>query len=316
MLGQYNISLSKFFKLSSCLCVDIIATISPISFAISSAFVFYQFKQSNQLIAMQSSGMSPLILLRPLMILATSVAAYLYASNAYISPNAWNFFRQIEFEIKNNIDPPENSGSIFSINGFSAYAGEYAGNYSFRNLFVLNLKEPGKTLSYYAKKGSIKNSILLMEDGECIETNNLTEKNSITRFKVYRYDLREILKIEKKAPRPNEKYMMELLADNEENVNTVTERIALFHQKITSPILVFIFSLMSFLLILMAPHNKREKKYLRIFIFVTLLIVFQGVYFWVTNAAAKDLAFIKFVYALVSIPTLTLSALIFHKNNR
>ena len=124
MLSQYNMSLAKFFKFSPYLCIDIIAVILPISFAISSAFVFYRFVRSNQLIAMQSSGMSPLTLLRPLMFLATIVTAYLYVSNAYISPNAWTSFRRIEFEIKNNIEPPESAGSIFSINGFSVYAQE------------------------------------------------------------------------------------------------------------------------------------------------------------------------------------------------
>lgn len=306
-------SLARFFKFSSYLCVDIIAVILPISFAISAAFVFYRFVKSNQLIAMQSSGMSPLTLLRPLMLLATIITAYLYVSNAYISPTAWTSFRRIEFEIKNNIEPPESAGSIFSINGFSVYAQEYIGNFSFRNLFVLDLREPQKSFSYYAQNGSIKNNMLFMENGERIEVDDQAKKNSITRFKSYQYDLREILNAERKAAQPNEKYMKELLANNSGDAAMNMAQVALFHQKMTSPILAYIFSLLSFLLVLMAPY-KRGRKYFRIFVLVVLIVVFQGTYFWVANAAAKDLMFVKFVYTLVVIPILILPLLIFLKN--
>ncbi len=313
MLSQYNMSLAKFFKFSSYLCVDIIAVILPISFAVSSAFVFYRFVQSNQLIAMQSAGISPTKLLNPLLLLATLITAYLYISNAYISPNAWKSFRRIEFEIKNNIEPPESAGSIFSINGFSVYAQEYVGNFSFRSLFILDLRDPKKSYSYYAKSGSIKNNTLFLENGERIEIDDITKKNSITRFKNYQYDLREILNVEKKSAQPNEKFMRELLANDTGNDAINMTQVALFHQKITSPILAFIFSLLSFLMVLMAPY-KRGRRYFRIFILITLIVIFQGTYFWVTNAAARDFVFININYAMTLIPMLVIPLLIFWRN--
>lgn len=313
MLSQYNMSLAKFFTFSSYLCIDIIAVILPISFSVSSAFVFYRFIQSNQLIAMQSAGIPPTKLLNPLMLLATIMTAYLCVSNAYISPCAWKALRQTEFEIKNNIEPPESAGSIFSINGFSVYAQKYAGNFSFRNVFILDLRDPEKSYSYCAKSGSIKNNTLFLEDGERIEIDNVAKKSSIARFRNYQYDLREILNVEKKSAQPNEKFMTELLANDTGDSATNMTQVALFHQKITSPLFTFIFAFLSCLVILMAPY-KRELKYFRMFILITLIIIFQGTYFWVTNAAARDFTFIKINYAMTLIPMLVLPFLVFWRN--
>ena len=75
---------------------------------------------------------------------------------------------------------------------FYFYGQEYIVNFSFRNLFVLVLREPQKSFSYYEQNGSIKNNMLLMKNGKCIEIDVQTKKNSITRFKWYQYNLREI----------------------------------------------------------------------------------------------------------------------------
>ncbi|MBR1734714.1 MAG: LptF/LptG family permease [Alphaproteobacteria bacterium] len=313
MLNQYNISLARFFKFSSYLCVDIIAVILPISFAISAAFVFFRFVQSNQLIAMQASGIPAVRLLNPLIALASIITTYLYISNVYISPNAWSSFRRIEFEIKNNIEPPESAGSIFSINGFSVYAQEYVGNFSFRNLFILDLRNLSKSYSYYARSGSIRNNTLFLENGERIEIDNVSKKNSIIKFEAYQYDLKELLNVERTAIQPNEKYMRDLLANNTGNDLLNKTQVALFHQKITSPLLTFIFSLLSFFMILMSPY-KRDRGHFITFLLILFIVIFQGTYFWVTNAAARDFMFIKINYLMVMIPIIIFPLMIFWRS--
>lgn len=305
MLGQYNISLARFFKFSSYLCVDIVAAILPISLTVSAAFVFHRFIQSNQLIAIQASGISPNTLLAPLMSLSALTFLYLNISNAYISPNAWSTFRRIEFEIKNNIEPPESAGSIFSINGFSVYAQKYRGNFSFDELFILDLRLPQKVFSYYAKSGSIINNTLILQKGERIEIDNESKKDSITKFDTYQYDLRDILKAERAAAQPNEKYMDELWRTKGRTDTASISQYALFHQKVAGPWLVFLFSFLCFAIIVQAPY-KRVRKYFRIFVLILLIVAFQGTFFWISNAAAKDLKFVPFIYALVLLPTVSM----------
>ena len=313
MLSRYNISLGNFFKFASYLCVDILALVLPISFAISSAFVFYRFVQSRQLIAIQSLGISPTTLLRPLMTLSLLITAYLYASNVYISPNAWTSFRRMEFEIKNHVEPTESAGAIVALSGFSVYAKKYLGDFTFKDVFVLDLRDSEKKYSYYAQTGSIRNNMLLMRSGERIEIDEKSHKNSITKFDSYQYDLKEILKEKRKKVQPNEKYMTELLIRDTEDESTYKTQVAMFHQKMASPLLSFVFAMLSFLLILMPSYRRRQRNIGLLFLII-LIVVFQGTFFGIANAAAKDLKFVKYIYALVAIPIASLPILILLKN--
>lgn len=315
LLNKNNISLAKFFKFSSYLTVDIIAVILPISLAISAAFVFHRFIESHQLTAMKSAGMSATKLLSPLITLVSIVTCYLYVSNAYISPKAWMKFREMEFEIKNNINPPESEGSIFSSSGFSVYAQEYVGDFCFKNIFIIDLRNTSKSYSYFAKSGAMRNSVLYLTDGERIEIDNNAQKNSITNFKSYRYDLKEVLGDAKRSSQPNEKFMYELYYEDTGNKALNTSQKALFHQKVTSPILAFIFSLMAFFMILLAPY-KRKKSYSRMGCLIALIVFFQGTYFWVANASAKNLFFVKLNYFLIGSLALIFVMLICVKKER
>ena len=59
---------------------------------------------------------------------------------------------------------------------FYFYVQEYIGNFSFRNLFLLTLREPQKSFSYYIQEGSIKNNMLFMENGQLIEVDDQAKK--------------------------------------------------------------------------------------------------------------------------------------------
>jgi lipopolysaccharide export system permease protein len=287
--------------------VDIISVILPIALAISAAFAYQQFNESNQLIALQAAGLSPIKALNPLMRAILITVAYLYVGNAYISPDAWRKFRSLEFEIKNNIDSPEKTGVIFSNNGFSVYAQEYAGNFFFKNLFITDARNPEKTHSYFARSGTIRNNVLMLTEGERIEIDFTNHKNSIMRFKSYNYDLKEILKAKRNSPQPNEKFVDELLREDGD-VSTK----ALLHQKITSPLLAIIFPLLSFLLVLLAPYARRRSSW-KIILLTAVVIMFQGGYFWIANAAGNNLEFAKLNYILIVSSIVIIAASIYRR---
>lgn len=299
MLSTNHISIARLLQFTSYLSIDIVAVILPISLSISAAFVFLRFRESNQQIALEAAGISSKTMLYPLMLLATIMSGYLYLNNALISPNAWRAFRNEEYKIKHNIDPPEGAGTIFTSGGFSIYAQKYLGDLYFGNIFIIDARLEKKIDSFHAKIGTIKNNMLFLFNGERIEIDFANNKNSITSFKKYQCDLNEILKIEKKISQPNEEYMRQLLLEDQNcDAGKIRTRIALFHQKMTSPMLPFIFSMMAFLLILRFPYS-RKISYLPMAYLIATVIIFQGVYFWIVNASAGDARFIYFNYGLI-----------------
>ncbi|MDR1375435.1 MAG: LptF/LptG family permease [Holosporaceae bacterium] len=311
ILNTSGISLSKFLKFTSYLSVDIVAVIFPIALAVSAAFVYQRFIESQQLVALQSAGISPMKMLSPLLVLIGLMVCYLYANNAYISPLAWKKFRAQEFKIKNNINPPESAGSIFSSNGFSVYAQEYIGDLYFRDIFIVDVRNPEKTYTYYARRGTIRNNILLLIKGERIEIELKTHRDSIMQFQSYNCDLKEVLSVGNRPSQPNEKFICDLLLESANDPETMMQR-ALFHQKMLSPLLAFIFSLLAFFMILQSPY-RRKPTIFRMGCLVVTIVLFQGVFFWIANASAKNPELIILNYVLVGSSFLAITTLVIQK---
>ena len=295
-----GISLSVFFKFTSFLFADIIAFILPIAFSISAAFVFYRLKEYNQIIALQAAGISPRKLLRPLMTLGCIITGYLYISNMYISPMAWIHFRKMEFNIRNNIEVPSSAGQIFTSSKFSVYAHQYLGDFTFKNIFVIDTRETHKTHSMFAQFGTIKNNTLILKNGERLEVNYANHKNSTARFNYYSYDLKGITGFQEQKPRANEKFMQELLIKTPRNESKFKEQLSMFHQKILSPLLTIIFALAAFILVVLSPYT-RKHSYTRIAILIALLIIAEGIFLTFTNIAMKDEIFNFINYGFVGI---------------
>ncbi len=302
-----NLSLAKFFKFTSFLSVDIIAFILPISLAISAAFVFHRLSESNQIISVQSSGLAPQKILKPLILLGVLCTGYLYLSNAYISPLAWREFRNMEYNIKNNIDPPTSSGLIFAGNNFSVYAQQYLGDLFFGNIFIVDSRNPKKTCTLFAKLGSINNNILTLKDGERIEINFQTHNNSSANFETYVYNLKEIIQIHELRKNSNEKFLNQLLIEHPNDKAKTLEKKALFHQKILSPLLCLIFSLFASFLIVLAPYT-RKPTYSRMAILISLIVITEGIFLSFTNIAITNPLFssINYIFTILLLLVSTL----------
>ena len=178
------------------------------------------------------------------------------------------------------------------------YAREYIGGSYFRDIFIIDVRNSEKTHAYYASSGTIKNSTLILLKGERVEIDNESHKDSIMQFQSYKCDLREILNVENKQSQANEKFIDELLLENGNNQETIMAQKALFHQKMTSPLLTIIFSLLAFFLILQAPYERKPSLLRRIGL-VFIIVVFQVFFFWIANASAKSPALIVLNYVLI-----------------
>ena len=299
LLSKNNVSLLKFTELTSYLSIDIIAFLLPISLAIGSLIIFRHFKESNQLTAIMSTGISPLKLLSPLISISSLIMIYLFVSNSCFSPKAWRNFRELQFNIENNLDLPESSGVLFANNGVSAYAQYYNGNFIFKNLHIIDSRDPKKIKTYHADTGALKRSTLTLSKGEKVEIDFEKKSNSITKFDAYHYDLSDLMKKKKRPRQSNEQYLDELFSvssDSAKKEDKATR--ALLHQKITSPFLALIFSLFVFMFVIFAPYSRNPKK--NSFIPIMFVIIVQGIYLWLVNAASGNGFFIPIIYLFIA----------------
>lgn len=305
-LNANNITLSEYIHFTSFLFIDIVSLILPISIAVASAFVFHRFRESQQLTVMEALGGSPLYLMKSLLSVAFLAAFYLYLSNFYISPYSWREFRALETKITNNIRPPAKAGVIFKHGDLSIYAQKYRRNKLFENLAIVDNRNSHKKYIYFAKFGMIKNNTLFLKKGERIEVQKGFNKISTVYFKYYRYDLNKILQFIPKAEQANEKFFYELFEDykefkraGESNISAdLKESVAMFYQKLISPLWAILCALIAFLFNILSAY-KRKMSWSGTFFIVLTVLILQGVFFGVANASAKDLFFAKLNYILI-----------------
>lgn len=314
LLNSNNVPIKIFIKFISFLSIDIIAVILPIALSISVGFVYYRFIKLNQLTALQSIGISPIGLLRPVVSVLILLIGYLYISNFYLSPVTWRNFRNLEFSIRNNITLPENSGHLFSNNEISIYSRKYSGNFVFENLYIIDSRDPDKKNVFWAKHGTLKGRLLELSEGELIEIDKKNQRKSIAKFNSYTHDLTKFLHTYRRAAQANEKFLYELLLDINDEAIPQEDRAAeqaMIHQKITSPLLAIIFALIMFIATILVPYSRKTTmKYVSSGF--GIIVVIQGVYFWIVNSAATNDVFISANYVLI-LGTLSIEMLILLK---
>jgi len=250
------------------------------------------------MIVLQSAGISLRKLLGPLMTLAVLCSGYVYISNAYLSPLAWKAFRNMEYNIKNNIEPPTHAGLIFSSDNFSVYSQQYLGNLFFERIFIVDTRDSTKAYTLFARLGSIEKNILSLADGERIETDFISHRSTSTTFKSYSYDLKNVMQTHLLKKNTNEYFIHELLISIPENLSKTLEKKALFHQKTLSPLLAVIFALFAFGFVALAPYA-RKITHKRIIALISLIITVQGVFLSFSNMAITNPTFSVFNYIVV-----------------
>jgi lipopolysaccharide export system permease protein len=98
-----GLSFRVFFQLTSLLIPNFIAVILPITSFVVVQFVYQRLSSDRELTVMRTTGLSPLALARPALLLTAFVMASCFLLNIWIVPAAFQEFRQYQFEIRNRL---------------------------------------------------------------------------------------------------------------------------------------------------------------------------------------------------------------------
>ena len=86
-ISESHATVAQVLKCVSLLAVDVLANVLPISIGIAILVVLFNFKRSNQMLALQSFGSSRMHLILPVMMTAFSAMLLMYSITIYFSPN-------------------------------------------------------------------------------------------------------------------------------------------------------------------------------------------------------------------------------------
>jgi len=311
IIVNHSVSLGGYFSLIIYLIPDLMATILPIGLLVGGLHVYSKLIMDHEIEAIRSVGLSNTAIAKPLVALGLLGTVLVFFINIYIIPLSFQQFRNQEHQIKNQFSASLiREGAFNLLHGITAYVRERGPQGEFKGIFIYNPHLPeGKSENIHtiiAEEGFIHQGpngvALVLKNGSRQEKDKTTGKTSFFSFDEFVFDLEKTVK--KESPRiakPYEKSLSELFAEVPgEDEQTQGRMRAEGHQRLLTPWLALIDSLIVCLAMLKGDFNRKKKRHrvclgavLALFVHVTLYVLL--------NLSAKHPGLLFGCYAFVTL---------------
>lgn len=305
LVSDSHATVLQLFSAICLLAVDMSANVFPIAIAIAVCMVFYKFKYSNQMVALQSFGVPIKSLLKPVAIAAYISTIALYSITLYFSPISLQQFKEMKTQFINNISLPRHSGNLVNYNGISVFAQQYVGRLNFKGLTIIDTRTPSIFRTYFAESGSLINGVINLNHGVIKELDKNKKRISVIRFDFHSYDLNEVINKLSLNLSPHEMSSNELL-QNYSKIKCKAE----FHRRLIAPLLAILLSLLSFFCVCSRNTTSRNASYREIIYAVFALTAVEGTALWFSNMMGKNESFIIQYYVFMIVMIVVMLSLI------
>lgn len=306
LVSESQASVMQIMSMVALIAVDMVAHVLPISLAISICIILFKFKTSNQMIALRSFGVPVSNLIKPVLLAAGIVTGALYSITLYLSPMSLESFKIAKLKLMNNISFPKHSGNLLNFGEISVFAEQYVGGFDFYKLIIVDNRDADIFRTYMAEAGRLDNGIISLKSGEIREFNKASLRMSSVKFNEHHYDLNEIIQKLSLSPSYHEMSSYTLLKKSYDLPGK-----AELSNRLISPLLAIILSLISLFCIGLRNNNARSLGMGEILYTILSITVVEGISLWFSNMMAKNDIFITVYGAFVLAMISGLSILIF-----
>ena len=309
MVTNKGLPLSLFVELTSLLMPRLFSILSPIAVFASVIFVYNRMLADRELVIMQAAGISPWKNSRAALYVGVLLALFsVYVQNVAI-PNAESSFRNLEWEIRNNVSHLMfREGEFNTLNNMTVFISNHEEDGSVSGILVHDEKDPEKKVTLSAEKGRIvyteTGPKILLIKGERQEISKHGGNFSSLQFERYSVDFGVMGAKKIKPASAREKTLWQLInADKDKNLSEEDKRkyIVEGHRRIITPWYNLVFALLACTGLLIGNFNRRGQSKI-IFLSVTSMILVQGADLIITNLANRSLLFLPILYANCLIP--------------
>lgn len=312
MVTNKGLPLSLFVELTSLLMPRLFSILSPIAVFASVMFVYNRMLSDRELVIMQAAGISPWKNSKAAVYVGFILALFsIYVQNVGI-PAAESSFRNLEWEIRNNVSHLMfREGEFNTIGGnMTVFISKHEEDGSVSGILVHDEKDPEKKVTLSAEKGRIvytqTGPKILLVKGERQEISRNGGNFSSLQFERYSVDFGLMGGKKIKPASAREKSLWELLnADKDASLDEENKRkfIVEGHRRLITPWYNLVFALLACTGLLIGNFNRRGQSKI-IFSSVTLMILVQGADLIITNLASRSLYFLPLLYANCLVPLL------------
>jgi lipopolysaccharide export system permease protein len=309
LIVNRGLSIEVFLYLAILILPRFFDIVLPIGAFIAVLFVFNRLTSESELIVMRASGLSPLALAKPVMVLAGIGFVVLMSLSAYFLPVSNREFKDLQFEIRNRfVSSLLQEGTFTTISDkLTIYIGSRNERGEVLGVLINDERDPQQPITIYAERGAFADtadgSRLIMVNGNRQAYERSTGKLSVLTFERYTLDLATL----RDAPvvrfrEAQERFLGELLFPPTDLDRTAYRGfIVEGHQRLATPLSIFSFAMIPLACLLTGEFNRRGQLQ-RVLLAVFLTLLFQSTDLGVKNMAANHYAAIPLMYVIDLLP--------------
>ncbi len=310
MVTNKGLPLHLFVELTSLLMPRLFSILSPIALFASVMFVYNRMLADRELVIMQAAGISPWRNARAVVYVGLILTLFsVYVQNVAI-PEAENEFRNLEWEIKNNVSHLMfREGEFTTVQpNLTVFISKHEQDGAVAGILLNDERNPENRITLSAERGRIvytdNGPRVILVKGVRQEVNRDGTNFSSLKFDRYSVDLGQMGSKKIKDASVREKTLWELLnAAQDKNLSQedVRKYIVEGHRRLVTPWYNLVFALLACTGLLVGNFNRRgQTKIISVSVFIMVLV--QGNDLIVTNLAGRSLYFLPMLYVNCFVP--------------
>lgn len=310
MVTNKGLPVQLFVQLTSLLMPRLFSILSPIALFAAVMFVYNRMLADRELVVAQAAGISPWSNAKAAMCAGLILSVFsVYVQNVVI-PEAENAFRNLEWEVKNNVSHLMfREGEFTTIqNNLTVFVAKHEKDGAVSGILLNDERNRESKITLSAEKGRIvytdDGPRIILVNGVRQEINHGNQQFLSLKFERYSVDLGQMGSKKIKDAGVREKSLWELLdAENDASLSAEEKRkyVVEGNRRLITPWYNLVFALLACTGLLVGNFNRRGQTKI-IFVSVTAMIAIQGLDLILTNLAGRSLYFLPVLYLNCLIP--------------
>lgn len=304
MIVNTGLSVTTFVTFTLLLLPSFLSLIGPIAVFAAVMFTYTKMLNDSEIVILRASGMSPLKIGRPALLLASLVMMLGYLNSIYLMPSTFREFKDLQREFRSELSSLFLQEGVFNpvIDGITVFIRERSESGQLYGIIIHDERIPEKPVTMMAEQGAIvssdKGPRVLMVNGNRQEVREDDGRLSLLYFDRYTFDLSALNKTKIDLWRePRERFLHELFFPAEE-ANDIYNYHKLRMEgifRLSSPLLYLAFTAIGLALLLSGDFNRRGQ-FVRILTAVCCVTAIQVVVLSMKNLGEKTPALEPVMY--------------------
>ena len=324
MIVNRGLPLATFVYLTMLLLPTWLSIVLPIAGFAAVIFIYNRMAGDREIVVLEASGLSPMRLARPALLVAVLVTLICYLMTLYLIPLSYRAFKELQFQIRHNYTDVLLREGVFNTiaNDITVYVRARQKSGELSGIIVHDNRDPRQEVTLIAERGALvvteAGPRVFMQNGNRQSRDKSTGRTSLLYFDRYTVDLGGSKSVAQRAWRDqNELFLPELLNPTEQETQprNFDEYIAEGHSRLSAPLLGLALPLLGLAVLLRGEFSRRGQTW-RILIAVGLAIILETLGLGTKFLAAKQPWMIPAMYGSIIAPAVIAAMLLSRRRIR